>query len=493
MYYSHFGLNQAPFKITPNTGFFFSGGNRGPILEALIYAITHGEGIIKVTGEVGSGKTMLCHMLPKRLPAHIETVYIANPSVSPEEILHAIAFELQLPVGRGAQRLEVMQAMHDFLLKRYAEGKRVVVFVEESQSMPIATLEEIRLLSNLETSNDKLLQIVLFGQPELDDNLRQPNIRQLRERITHSFRLEPLTQGEIREYLMFRMRTAGYRGPDLFSNSVVKNIARTSLGLTRRVNLIADKALLAAFSENTHTLRPKHVEAAVRDSEFSQQMPRRVETRRLWGGAALVAAGAVIGIATYALLQNAAQSPATAARTPQEGMVAAENPAPVSSKSAPPAATVPPAPRAVASVLPGRAAAPASDSGTKLAAPAFSGGNTEPGNEPDLLEARLAATQKWLANEAHTTFSIQLMGTQDSQQLKKLLNSMGKIVEINKVFVYRTRAMQRPSLTVLYGSFNSTRAAREALDKLPESLRANQPILRTVQGIRDEIRQLQPS
>jgi septal ring-binding cell division protein DamX len=144
-------------------------------------------------------------------------------------------------------------------------------------------------------------------------------------------------------------------------------------------------------------------------------------------------------------------------------------------------------------VLPGRAAAPASDSGTKLAAPAFSGGNTEPGNEPDLLEARLAATQKWLANEAHTTFSIQLMGTQDSQQLKKLLNSMGKIVEINKVFVYRTRAMQRPSLTVLYGSFNSTRAAREALDKLPESLRANQPILRTVQGIRDEIRQLQPS
>ena len=195
MYYSHFGLNQAPFKITPNTGFFFSGGNRGPILEALIYAITHGEGIIKVTGEVGSGKTMLCHMLPMRLPAHIETVYIANPSVSPEEILHAIAFELQLPVERGAQRLEVMQAMHDFLLKRYAEGKRVVVFVEESQSMPIATLEEIRLLSNLETSNDKLLQIVLFGQPELDDNLRQPNIRQLRERITHSFRLEPLTQG----------------------------------------------------------------------------------------------------------------------------------------------------------------------------------------------------------------------------------------------------------------------------------------------------------
>src|ERR1700741_1983616 len=271
MYYSHFGLNQAPFKITPNTEFFFSGGNRGPVLEALVYAGTHGEGIVKGTGEVGSGKTMLCHMLQGRLPAHIESVYIANPSVSPEEILRAIAFELQIAAAREAPRLEVMQHIQEFLLKRYAAGKRVVVFVEESQSMPLATLEEIRLLSNLETSNDKLMQIVLFGQPELDENLRQPHIRQLRERITHSFRLEPLTPGEIHEYLMFRLRAAGYHGPDIFSPAVVKHIARASQGLSRRVNLIADKALLVAFSENTHTIRPKHIDAAVRDSEFSQQ------------------------------------------------------------------------------------------------------------------------------------------------------------------------------------------------------------------------------
>ena len=472
MYYSHFGLSQAPFKITPNTGIFFSGGNRGPILEALIYAITHGEGIIKLTGEVGSGKTMLCHMLPMRLPAHIETVYIANPSVSPEEILHAIAFELQLPVARGAQRLDVMQALHDFLLKRHAEGKRVVVFVEESQSMPLATLEEIRLLSNLETSNDKLLQIVLFGQPELDENLRQPNIRQLRERITHSFRLEPLTPGEIREYLMFRMRAAGYRGPDLFSNSVVKSIARSSQGLTRRVNLIADKALLAAFSENTHTLRSKHVEAAVRDSEFSQQVSHRIENGRIWGGAALVAAGAVLGIAIYALLQHASQGPATVARASRDDVARVAGKPPVPAES----------------VQPG-AAAPYS----RPIAPAGAGVTLEAGGEPDILDARLAATQEWLSNEAQTTFSIQLMGTHDPQQLKNLLNSMGKFVEINKVFVYRTMATQKPSLTVLYGSFSNSREAREALDKLPESLRANRPILRTVQGIRAEIRKHQPS
>jgi len=195
MYYSHFGLNQAPFKITPNTEFFFAGGNRGPILEALIYAITHGEGIIKVTGEVGSGKTMLCQMLPTRLPPHVETVYIANPSVPPDEILRAIAIELQLALDRNAPRLEVIQALQEFLLKRYSQGKRVVVFVEESQSMPLATLEEIRLLSNLETRSDKLLQLVLFGQPELDETLRQPQLRAFRERITHSFRLDPLGLG----------------------------------------------------------------------------------------------------------------------------------------------------------------------------------------------------------------------------------------------------------------------------------------------------------
>jgi hypothetical protein len=123
--------------------------------------------------------------------------------------------------------------------------------------MPIATLEEIRLLSNLETRTDKLLQIVMFGQPELDENLRRPNIRQLRDRIAHSFRLEPLTTDEVREYLTFRMRAAGYRGPEIFSSALVKQIARASNGLTRRVNLIADKALLAAFSENTHTIQPR--------------------------------------------------------------------------------------------------------------------------------------------------------------------------------------------------------------------------------------------
>src|SRR3954454_6776036 len=269
MYYAFFGLSQAPFKITPDTDFFFEGGNRGAVLEALIYAISQGEGIIKVTGEVGSGKTMLCRVLQARLPRSVETVYLANPSVSPEEILHAIAFELQLPIGRDAGRLVVMHALNEYLMRRHAEGRQVVVFVEESQSMPIATLEEMRLLSNLETKQHKLLQIVLFGQPELDDNLRKSEIRQLRERITHSFSLAPLSTEEVRAYIAFRLRAAGYHGPDLFNNAGVRYLTRATAGLTRRINIVADKALLAAFAENTHNVTLKHLRAAVQDSEFS--------------------------------------------------------------------------------------------------------------------------------------------------------------------------------------------------------------------------------
>ena len=191
MYYEHFGLNEPPFKITPNTEVFFTGGNRGAVLDAITYAVLNGEGIVKVVGEVGSGKTMLCRMLQTMLPDRIESIYLANPSVAPEDVLHAIAFELQLRLPKAADRLKVMQTLQTYLLKRHAAGKQVVIFIEEAQGMPLATLEEIRLLSNLETSHDKLLQIVLFGQPELDENLNEVKIRQLRERITHSFHLTP--------------------------------------------------------------------------------------------------------------------------------------------------------------------------------------------------------------------------------------------------------------------------------------------------------------
>lgn len=268
MYYDYFGLNQPPFKITPDTSLFFPGGNRGAILEALIYAVVNGEGIVKVVGEVGTGKTMLSRMLEHDLDESVEIVYLANPSISPEQIPHAVAFELQLDVQTDDNRLKVMNDLQQYLVQKHAENKQVVVFVEEAQSMRIETLEEIRLLSNLETNKHKLLQIVLFGQPELDEMISKPEIRQLKERITYSFNLAPFEVSDIREYINSRLRACGYRGADVFSKSAVKEIGHYSKGLLRRINILSDKAMLAAYADNTMSVTPKHVRAAAADSEF---------------------------------------------------------------------------------------------------------------------------------------------------------------------------------------------------------------------------------
>jgi len=254
-----------------------------------------------------------------------------------------------------------MQMLHRHLLERHTQDRQVVMFVEESQSMPLATLEEIRLLSNLETAHAKLLQIVLFGQPELEDNLSQPQIRQLRERITQSFRLSPLKSGEIRDYLNFRLRAAGYGGPDLFSPRAINAIARASRGLTRRVNLIADKALLVAFSESTHTIVLRHIKAAVRDSEFSSYEPPRSRFR-LGLALLLVAVGVSVGIALFALFQ-AYQDGRVPARIP---MARTDTPPKEATASAPAEA---PTPAEAAAASPAPAAAPAAGA-LEAAAPA---------------------------------------------------------------------------------------------------------------------------
>ncbi|MEX0951528.1 MAG: AAA family ATPase, partial [Gammaproteobacteria bacterium] len=188
-------------------------------------------------------------------------------------------------------RLVAMRALQDYLLERHAENRQVVIFVEEAQSMPLATLEEIRLLSNLETGQNKLLQMVMFGQPELDEQLARPQIRQLRERITHNFKLGPLSRNEIRDYLNARLRSCGYRGGNLFSNAAIALITRYSQGLLRRINILADKALLSAYAGNKRRVGRRQVMAAVRDSEM-----RPAWTAWLWPAIALIAL-AVVAVA----------------------------------------------------------------------------------------------------------------------------------------------------------------------------------------------------
>lgn len=299
MYKRQFGLTQSPFRITPDTRLFYWGGDRGVTLDALVYAIDAGEGIIKVVGEVGSGKTILCRKLIERLPEEVEAVYLLNPRVESDRVLYAVMAELGLET-RGMDRDQAIQTMHDYLMARHAQGRRVIVLLEEAQKVSLEALEEIRLLSNLETRHEKLLQIVLFGQPELDDKLSQYAIRPLRERITSSFSLRPFDRKEIEQYVNARLAACGRTGESPFTPAALRIIHRASRGLVRRVNILAHKSLLAAFAEGGSRVTAALARAAVRDSEFDPLWKRllgraeEIFLRPLSGAAAILAVASAL-------------------------------------------------------------------------------------------------------------------------------------------------------------------------------------------------------
>lgn len=500
MYLSHFGLDEPPFRITPHTDFFFDGANRGATLEALLYAITHDEGIVKVSGEVGSGKTMLCRVLMERLPKQVEIIYLSNPSLARDEILRAIAEELKVDVDANRATV-VLRALQDHLIKVYADGRQVVVLIDEAHAMPLETLEEIRLLSNLETSRHKLLQIVLFGQPELDDNLNIPQMRQLKERITHSFRLEPLIRDDIAQYLMFRMRAAGYRGPDIFTPSAVRNLARASQGLTRRINILADKSLLAAFSQNTHQVTAKQVRAAIRDSEF--QRPAR-GSPTAWFIALAAAAGVVIGVFGLRILQPA--GPAVKIAGPAAGNIspaAAEGAtgAPTVPATASPENKVepaaPPQPQSSAVYHPTAVKIPAAESANPpqvhVEAAGTAGKLSAAG---PLTRSRIAATEAWLKDAPGSAIAVQVMALApgNERELEAFLGRADKLTGINDIYLYETRVkgQSKRGIAVVFGSYPTQDKAREAVARFPEEFRSHLPYLRTVDGIRRELAEPDP-
>jgi type II secretory pathway predicted ATPase ExeA len=296
MYQSHFGLRESPFNITPNPAFFYSGNTRGDILEALLYAVGHGEGIIKVTGEVGTGKTMLCRMLESRMPPHIDVIYLVNPNLNPLEVQHAIAAELGLP-SSGLRADEVQRSLHTELIARHSAGRQVVLLVEEAQAMPLDTLEAIRLLTNLETARSKLLQIVLFGQPELDQHLELASMRQLKERITHSFCVPALQADLTGDFLAFRLRAAGHAGPALFSPAAARMIADASQGIVRRITILADKALLAAFADDADMVETRHARQAIAESPFRRRRGLATARAVVIAGAAILICGLILAAA----------------------------------------------------------------------------------------------------------------------------------------------------------------------------------------------------
>ncbi|MES2538383.1 MAG: AAA family ATPase [Pseudomonadota bacterium] len=294
MYKNHFGLHELPFGITPDTSFFFACSNYQQALNTLLVAANNGEGFIKITGEVGTGKTLLCRKFMALLDDSFVTAYIPNPSLEPHTLMLALADELEVPLEQHNDQYHLMKAINLRLLRLARAGKRVLFCLDEAQAIPIESLEAIRLLSNLETEKRKLLQIVLFGQPELDRKLGQDSIRQLNQRITFHYRLAPLSRGDLEFYISHRLAVAGFSGGRLFSKGAVKMLNAASGGIPRLVNILAHKSLMLAYGEGKREVRARHVAAAAIDTDAA----RRRAPLWMWPSAAMlciVVASAGIG------------------------------------------------------------------------------------------------------------------------------------------------------------------------------------------------------
>lgn len=302
MYTAHFGLREAPFGITPDTSFFFGSPRSQEALNTLLVATRGGEGFIKITGEVGTGKTLLCRKFMATLGPDFVTAYIPNPYLEPRTLMLALADELEIAYDKDVDQHQLLKAITHRLLQLAVEDKRVVLCLDEAQAIPIETLEALRLLTNLETQKRKLLQIVLFGQPELNRKLALDSIRQLAQRITFHYHLGPLSRDDLDFYVAHRLRVAGFDGARLFSRGAIARLYTASGGVPRLVNIIAHKALMLCYGQGKAQVARAHVDAAARDTLAAPE-------RRLWRGwrlwpalaGGVLAAGVAAAGVTWAL------------------------------------------------------------------------------------------------------------------------------------------------------------------------------------------------
>jgi MSHA biogenesis protein MshM len=269
MYLNHFRLDAPPFSITPDTAFAFASRTQQEALATLLLAVQDGAGFIKLTGEVGTGKTLACRRLLAALNEQLpgcDSAYIPNPCLSARSLLLTVGNELGVTLHSGATRHSLLTALNEHLLARAAAGCRVVVCLDEAQAMPRESLEALRLVSNLETEKRKLIQVVLFGQPELDARLAQPDMRQLASRISFHYALSALSIAETERYIAHRLRVAGHSGAELFSPHVTRLVHRATRGVPRLINIVAHKALLLAYGEGALRVTPAHVQLAACDT-----------------------------------------------------------------------------------------------------------------------------------------------------------------------------------------------------------------------------------
>jgi type II secretory pathway predicted ATPase ExeA/septal ring-binding cell division protein DamX len=425
------------------------------------------------------------------LPENIEVIYLPNPSIGRDEILFVIAGELGL-ITEGQRTAMIIRALQSRLIENHAQGRQIVIIVDEAQAMPLESLEEVRLLSNLETETHKLLQIVLFGQLDLDHNLAQPQMRQLRERITHNFILPPFQKGPLADYLMFRMRAAGYHGPDLFGADAVKLIANASRGITRRINVLADKTLLAAFAENTHDIMPRHVKAAINDSEFPESR-RLLPLKQIGFALVLLAMGIALGTGWQNISHFSSRLAAPAPLPVSAPITKPASHPPVATATLPAVQPVIPEESVQASSAQATGEAPPSvpeESAQAPIAPQADPFPSVPTPMPSLLQQRLEATQAWLGKADEAQFSIQLMAIHsDAESLSRLERFFrGNAQELQQLYIYPSSLMGKSGFGVLFGNFSSRTEALASLASLPAEMKISRPIIRTVMGVKAEIK-----
>jgi MSHA biogenesis protein MshM len=316
MYRAHFGLREPPFGLTPDTSFFFACSAYQEALNTLLIAVNNGEGFLKITGEVGTGKTLLCRKFLSSLNSggapqvgagtaaeedglvyadlrgkRFVTAYVPNPYLEPRSLLAALAEELGVTVDKDADLHHVTKALTRALLGFARQDKRVVVCLDEAQAMPVESLEALRLLTNLETEKRKLLQVILFGQPELEHKLNDQPVRQLKQRITFQYHLRGLAKEDMQDYLEHRLKVAGHLDGRVFDKVAVATMYRVTGGIPRLVNIVAHKALMLAYGEGKQEATSRHVALAAADTPAAK--PRTQFWRWLGWGAAVVSVGCV--------------------------------------------------------------------------------------------------------------------------------------------------------------------------------------------------------
>lgn len=272
MYLEHFKLTELPFSLTPNTHFYCDLPSHQEALNVLLLGLKQGEGFIKIVGEVGTGKTLLCRLLLNTLEDSYVTLYIPNPDHNPHSLRLALAHELNLSIEKDLPSHALLEKITQCLLELHQANKQTILIIDEAQALPDDCLEAIRLLTNLETESKKLLQVVLFGQPELDRKLNQYALRQLKQRITFSYTLKSLNKKQMNLYLCHRLARAGYTYGMIFSGRAKKNLFHASRGLPRLLNILCHKALLVSYGRGINYVDAKSMKRAIHDTE-SVSMP----------------------------------------------------------------------------------------------------------------------------------------------------------------------------------------------------------------------------